>query len=76
MIKSFAYAMLSYRCSRKDYERNKVMRLTPLKALRLECLDRCRGSSYVVSKCDISDCALHYYRYGKNPKRGVWVKIL
>ena len=43
--------------------------LTPLKAIRVKCLDCCVGSSYEVRICHISDCPLHPYRFGKNPKR-------
>jgi len=42
--------------------------LTPLKAIRAKCLDCC-GSSYEVSLCSCTDCALHPFRLGKNPNR-------
>lgn len=46
-----------------------MKRLTPLKAIRLKCLDCSAGSAHEVRGCHISDCPLHPYRFGKNPKR-------
>jgi len=43
--------------------------MTPMKAIRLKCLDCCCGSSYEVAKCDITRCSLHIYRFGHNPRR-------
>ncbi len=43
--------------------------LTPLKAIRAKCLDCCVGSAHEVRRCQISDCSLHPYRFGHNPKR-------
>ena len=43
--------------------------LTPLKAIRAKCLDCSGGSAHEVRGCHISDCSLHPYRFGKNPKR-------
>lgn len=40
---------------------------TPIKAIRLKCLDCSGGSSTEVDKCVIPDCALFPYRYGKRP---------
>ena len=42
---------------------------TPLKAIRLKCLDCCCGSSNEVKLCSIEHCALYPYRFGKNPYR-------
>ena len=42
-------------------------RNTPIKAIRLKCLDCCCGSSDVVAQCPCDDCSLHPYRFGKNP---------
>jgi hypothetical protein len=50
--------------------------LTPLKAIRAKCLDCCAGSAHEVRRCQISDCSLHPYRFGHNPKRvGIGSKI-
>ena len=45
------------------------MKLTPLRAIRMKCLD-CSGRSRVeIRKCTIPDCSLYFYRLGKNPAR-------
>ena len=41
--------------------------ITPLKAIRLKCLDCCCGSSNEVSECPCVDCSLYPFRFGKNP---------
>ena len=41
--------------------------MTPLKAIRLKCLDCCVGSSAEVKLCPIKDCSLYNFRFGKNP---------
>jgi len=43
--------------------------LRPLKAIRAKCLDCCGGISKEVSLCEISDCPLFPYRFGKRPIR-------
>lgn len=43
--------------------------LTPLKAIRKNCLDCSGGSSNEVKICKIEDCSLHRFRFGKNPNR-------
>jgi len=43
-------------------------KITPLKAIRLMCLDRCQGSRKEIRNCLIPDCALYDYRMGKRPK--------
>lgn len=40
---------------------------TPLKAIRLKCLDCCIGSSNEVELCPCRDCPLWMFRFGKNP---------
>lgn len=47
----------------------KSERLTPLKAIRAKCLDCCGGSKHEVKACEILDCSLHSYRFGKRPGR-------
>lgn len=41
--------------------------ITPLRAIRLKCLDCCCGSSAEVSECPCEDCSLYAFRFGKNP---------
>jgi len=52
--------------------------LTPLNAIRKNCLECQCGSLKEVRKCDIDDCPLHPFRFGKNPnRRGLgWEKNL
>lgn len=44
-------------------------RITPMKAIRLKCLDCCCGSSHEVKLCAATNCPLYPYRLGKNPNR-------
>lgn len=55
-----------------DDLRNEVANNTsPIKAIRLKCLD-CSVFSYSeVASCEITDCPLHPFRMGKNPFRKV-----
>ena len=41
--------------------------LTPMKAIRLKCLDCSAGSHTEIRLCVINTCPLHPYRFGKNP---------
>lgn len=43
------------------------MTTSPIKAIREKCLECCCGSSQEVKLCEISDCALYPFRFGKNP---------
>ena len=43
--------------------------MTPMKAIRLKCLDCCCGSSTEVKLCPAQDCPLWAYRSGHNPAR-------
>ena len=45
------------------------MKVTPLKAIRLKCLDCSNNSSGEVKFCPIEDCPLYAFRFGKNPYR-------
>lgn len=44
-------------------------RVSPLKAIRVKCLDCCCGSSNEVKLCSIERCALWPYRTGRDPHR-------
>ena len=46
-----------------------MKRLTPLKAIRANCIDCMAGSVYEVKRCHLTDCPLHPYRLGRNPAR-------
>jgi len=41
-------------------------KLTPLKAIRLKCLDCCAGSRKEVRLCPVRDCPLWPFRMGRN----------
>jgi hypothetical protein len=43
--------------------------MTPLKAIRLHCLDCSGGNRVEVRSCPIADCPLFAFRLGKNPSR-------
>lgn len=42
---------------------------SPLKQIRLYCLQCVCGSSDEVKRCSIKDCPLWSFRFGKNPFR-------
>jgi hypothetical protein len=44
-------------------------KLTPLRAIRLKCLDCSGMSAKEVRLCPIQRCPLFEYRFGKNPRR-------
>lgn len=41
----------------------------PLKAIRAKCLDCCCNDKGEVKLCPCAECALHPFRFGKNPFR-------
>lgn len=43
--------------------------ISPLRAIRLKCLDCCGGYRSEVANCPITDCSLYPFRFGKNPYR-------
>jgi hypothetical protein len=38
-----------------------------MRAIREKCLDCCCGQAQEVKLCEIRDCALHQFRFGKDP---------
>lgn len=43
--------------------------ITPIKAIRLHCID-CQGGNFKLPRfCDQPDCLFYPWRMGKNPKR-------
>lgn len=54
---------------RRQTPMQKKRQMTPLKSIRLKCLDCCSGSIIEVRHCPADDCSLHLYRFGKNPAR-------
>lgn len=45
-----------------------IKKVTPLKAIRLKCLECCCGQANEVRNCHIKDCALWSYRMGHRPE--------
>ena len=43
--------------------------LTPVKSIRVKCLDCCAGQASEVRNCEINECSLFPFRMGKNPNR-------
>jgi hypothetical protein len=43
--------------------------LTPIKAIRSKCMQCSNFQHSEVARCEIIDCALWVYRFGKNPDR-------
>lgn len=41
--------------------------MTPLKSIRLRCLDCCGYQAKEVRLCSCTDCALWPFRFGRNP---------
>ena len=46
-----------------------MKKLTPLRAIRQNCLECCGNSANEVKQCGRSDCPLYLFRLGKNPCR-------
>lgn len=46
-----------------------MKKITPLKAIRLKCLECSAGQPKEVRLCPCIDCPLFLYRFGKNPAR-------
>ena len=46
-----------------------MKKLTPIRAIRLKCLDCSAESPHEVNKCVIPECSLYIYRFGKNPAK-------
>jgi len=52
-------------------------RLTPLKAIRLKCLDCMSNHPKEVRLCQSEECPLYFYRFGKNPlRKGIGGRIV
>ena len=42
--------------------------LTPIRAIRLKCMDCCCFDWAEVRECELTECSLHSYRMGHRPK--------
>ena len=47
----------------------KIHQKSPLKAIRVKCLNCCGWSRKEVELCTAEDCPLYHFRDGKNPYR-------
>ena len=48
---------------------SEVTDLTPLQAIRANCIECSGNSSRDADTCHLTSCKLHYYRFGTNPNR-------
>jgi hypothetical protein len=48
---------------------NRIVNITPLQAIRAKCKECASGHPSLVRKCEMLDCSLYPYRFGKNPNR-------
>jgi len=46
-----------------------MKKVGPLRAIRMKCLDCSNNSPKEVARCEMMDCSLHQFRFGKNPRR-------
>ena len=46
-----------------------MIKLSPLKCIRLKCLDCSCNSPKEVKLCPVTDCSLYIYRFGHDPSR-------
>jgi len=44
---------------------------TPVKAIRKKCLDCCSGKVKEVRLCQVVECALYPYRFGRRPTKAI-----
>ena len=51
--------------NRPDYPSKR----TPLRSIRYFCIDCCCGQKRLVANCPDGACALHPFRFGRNPNR-------
>lgn len=49
--------------------------MTPIKSIRMKCLDCCGDQKAEVRLCPAKDCALWHYRMGKRPVVAKVVKV-
>jgi hypothetical protein len=49
--------------------KQKIPVATPIKSIRLKCLE-CTNYQYsLIAKCTCKNCPLYFYRFGNNPNR-------
>lgn len=52
-----------------DAETEEEVITSPLRAIRMKCLDCCCGQISEVRNCPCTNCSLHPFRMGNNPYR-------
>ena len=52
-----------------DFSKQKPF--TPMKAIREKCMNCCCWQYVDIAECDIKNCSLWPYRFGRRPKKGV-----
>ena len=54
-----------------DNNISKKTQRNPVKAIRAKCIDRCSAEDDInrIRDCEITKCAIHPFRMGKNPYR-------
>ena len=54
-----------------DNNISKKSQRNPVKAIRAKCIDCCGADDYInrIRNCEITKCAIHPFRMGKNPYR-------
>lgn len=55
----------TYKINNVEYSKE----ISPLKAIRLNCLECSGGLSDAVKDCPIETCAVYPFRFGKDPSR-------
>lgn len=53
----------------RNHDSQAPKRVSPLRAIRLKCLDCCCQQIVEVRNCHITSCELWPFRMGKNPNR-------
>lgn len=44
---------------------------TPIKAIRMKCLDCCSGQNKEIRLCTVINCPIYPYRFGRRPDKSV-----
>jgi hypothetical protein len=52
-----------------------MKKITPLRAIKLKCLDCCCGNKNEVKLCTAEKCPLFIYRKGRLPKKAVQMVV-
>ena len=65
-----------YRFGKRPKIDDKPVKGSPMKLIKLKCLDCGNGTAQAVRNCEFKDCPIYPYRNGKNPARkAVWANM-